>query len=170
MNTAEQANNAAFQIGEASVSIEGAAPVVVESKKDNPPIDVLHALKDVRDMLAKGWSEEALKYIEDLLAFDPTLGQRMTPLGHVGAFESSFMTAARKHGVIAAFVVIERSMNLAQNKEKYKMHTGGHHIADAILSYHLQPLAKRLASSDSNDLNPEKSYLEIIEMRRRKPF
>ena len=178
MSTAEQENNSNFKMGAAVItpatgsaeaegsSAGGETPAVI-----TPNIDVLHALKDVRDMLAKGWHEEAIKYIEDLLSFDPNLGHRMTSLPHIGAFESAFMTAARKHGVIAAFVVIEKTLDKAQNKELYKMYTGGNHIADSILSYHIRPLSATLAKGNlAKNINPPSPYLEVSDLKRRKAF
>lgn len=150
---------------------EGEAQHAEQAMKEDPHIDVMEVLRNTRDLLTKGWHEEAVKYIEDILDFDPNLGVRMSPLAHIGAFESAFMTAARKHNVIAAFVVIERTLDPVSNKELYKMYTGGNHIADSILSYHLRPLITTLAQGKlANQVNPPKPYLEIGDLKRRKAF
>jgi len=139
-----------------------------ETKEDTSynPKEVMTILEDVRDLLGKQWHSEALKYIEDVLAFNPELGRRMDPLPYLGAFESAFRTACRKHNVIAGFVIVEKHHDKAENKEYVKLHTGGHHIADAVLSYHLRPLADKLGK----DINPQKPYLEVMDIERRHSF
>lgn len=132
-----------------------------------PPLDaqeVNAALHELRDILSKGWNEEALKYVEGLLKDDPSLGRPMQQLPYIAAFEQAFKTACRKHNVVAAFVIIE-SEDVGDNKKKYKLLTGGMHVADAILSYHLKPLAESLGQ----DLNPQKAFLNIEKIEQRNP-
>jgi hypothetical protein len=136
-----------------------------------PQIDQEGAVKvlaELRDMVGKGWTDVASKYVEDILSGHASLGVPMKPFPYVGAFEQSFLTAARKHNVIAAFVVVEVSKaNDPEDpgKMNYKLITGGHHIADQILSFHLRPLANELGVS----IGPKKAYLDIKEIEQRNP-
>jgi len=104
----------------------------------------------------------AIKYIEDFVANDDALGRVMDQFPYIGAFEQSFKTAMRKHNLIAGFVVVEL-IKKADNTYDYKMITGGHHVADAVLAFHLRPLAEKLGK----DIGPKRDYLEIADIVRR---
>jgi hypothetical protein len=126
------------------------------------PNQEMLALENVRDLLGKGQTELAIKYIDGIVNKDEALGALMTQFPYVGAFESSFKTAMRKHNVIAGFVIVE-PMKKADNSYTYRMITGGHHIADAVLSYHLRPLADSLGK----DIGPKKDFTEVVDIVRR---
>jgi hypothetical protein len=126
------------------------------------PQQEFKALENVRDLLGKGMVPLAIKYIEDFVANDDALGKIMDQFPYLGAFEQSFKTAMRKHNLIAGFVVVEL-IKKPDNTYSYKMITGGHHIADAVLAFHLRPLAEKLGK----DIGPKRDYLEIADIVRR---
>ncbi len=157
----EKARSDLEQLRAVRLSLESQASGLPPMTEEN----VTQALVDVRDLLAKGWKDEALNFVEDLLANHPTLGRRMEQVAHVKSFEDSFATACRKHNVIAGFVVLEKVLDTEGKRRMVKMITGGHQLADAVIAYHLRGLQASLGV----DPNPMKSYMNIGEIVRRAP-
>lgn len=122
-------------------------------------------LINLRDLIQKGWSEEAMKYIDSLVNEDKSLGYQVQPLAYCKAFDSDFRKLSRKHNVIACYVIIEKDLKPG-NTVNYKMITGGHHVAEAVLSYHLRPLMEELGL----DPNPAKPFLKLAEFLKEKSF
>ncbi len=132
-----------------------------EAAKEEHKQEEFKALENVRDLLGHDQVQLAIEYIEKYVANDEALGRLMNQLPYVGAFESSFKTAMRKHNLIAGFVIIEPVKK--ENGYSYRMITGGHHVADAVLSFHLKPLADALGKN----LGPNRSFLEIVDLVKR---
>lgn len=126
-------------------------------------------LAQVKALLTKGWPEEALRYVQTLLDDRERIGYQKAALPYISKFEHTVWKACHDCNVIAAFVVVERETQ-PDNTIKYVMHTGGHHIAEAVLSYHLQPLKASLGQ----DPNPAKPYwkagTDIVKIERRLPW
>lgn len=127
-----------------------ATEVVLPSAEET----AVRQLENIRDLLVKGWSQEALKYAEDLLQESPSLGVQSGAVPYLKAFEKAFWTACRKNHVIAAYVVLEKRPQ-PDNTIKYALITGGNHLAETVVSHYLQPLADSLGIE-----KPLKPYLE----------
>ena len=112
-------------------------------------------LENIHDLLVKGWGEEATRYVRSLIDADPNLGYQSGALAYLKAFEKSFFTACRKQNVLAAYMVLEQ-LKQPDNTVKYKMITGGNHLAETVLSYYLRPVA----DAAGQDINPPKPFLE----------
>lgn len=143
---------------------------VIEEESTLPPADdseIKVALAETRDLLGKGWHKEAADYLEGVVNGDGSLGRPMKPLPYVAAFEQAFKTACRKHNIIAAFCMVETEpVENDEKKKKYRLITGGMHLADAILSYHLKPLIGGLGQ----EVSPKKEFLKIEAVEQRNPI
>lgn len=162
------------KVGEENPDIKGLKDelrnniIAEESKLPDPSAqEVRAAMVEVNDMLNKGWIEETKKYLQAFLDGDESLGRPMSHYPYIGAFESSFKTACRKHNIIAAYVVVEtEKVDNDENKRIYKLITGGMHLADALVTHHLKPLANSLGQ----DIGPKKPFLDIQKIEQRNPM
>ncbi len=123
------------------------------------------ALNEIADLLRKGWKDDALRYVEGVLSRSELLGIVMQPSPQIASFEQSFKTACRKHGMIAAYVIVDKYLDKASNTEKFKFYVGGHHTADAVVSTKLSPFQ----SNNPGGPNGE-SFYEISDLEKRKPM
>jgi hypothetical protein len=171
----QQETNTPGSATQSTVETEGTQNVVFPVKtpsesvaENNPDLVISSAadlMQNVKDLLLKGWHQEALDYVNEVLGGCEKIGlQAVAP--YLGSFDSAFRTACRKNNVIAAYVALEITPNPADNTRSYKMITGGHHIADAVISYHLRPMKENLGI----DTEVKKPYLEVLDVERRKAF
>ena len=69
----------------------------------------LNMLSNLRDLLRKGWVEEAGRYVNALIEKDPALGIQVDPIPYVAAFERDFQRICQKHNIIGAYLALEVS-------------------------------------------------------------